>query len=381
MTDTTPHDLDAIDAEARSLIENPEGSGMTVPILAGALVDIVARFREAEKENVEMRRIVDRQADEHIERLGGSDHITAVQWKLRAAERVRVQALSDRDKAPAALDEAEKQRDHWIEENNRLWTSVTAWGERAMKNGYSGLGLGFERAIDDALRAQAEAKTKATERDAHPMRITYNGLRNGKTRAVIEAILSAANERGIEVTVIYPQDDAADRARADALACLVEHAEGRFVDGRFGLATLEAIRALVDAALATPTSRPDQAWEQAVTGGQRKAFDDFGLPPRDPITGEPQAGWELHYSRGRPGEACDCFDYTEERYWKRWAGEGRKPAEDPESYFVTDVHLDGSGVRVGDRLTIEQARVSRALSVWQPRTTSTPKPEEATTDV
>ena len=104
-----------------------------------------------------------------------------------------------------------------------------------------------------------------------------------------------------------------------------------------------------------PLEPPTQYWEDYVTVGRRKAWDDADTPP------ETDAGWEPDYSRGRPGQAWDRFDYTEESYWRRWIGEGDRPADEQTPYVTA----------TGERLTIEEARVTRKPEyfpiVWAPQ--------------
>jgi hypothetical protein len=97
-------------------------------------------------------------------------------------------------------------------------------------------------------------------------------------------------------------------------------------------------------------------WEDAITEGPRKAWDDADEPPA------PNVEWELDYSKGRPGLAWDRFYYTEERYWRRWIGpEGEHPADELTPYVAAN----------GERLTIEEARVTRKIEyfpiVWSPK--------------
>lgn len=104
-----------------------------------------------------------------------------------------------------------------------------------------------------------------------------------------------------------------------------------------------------------PLEARPQYWEDATTEGPRKAWEDADVPP------EPEAGWELDYSRGRPGEAWDRFDFHEERYWRRWVGEGERPADEPYPYVAAH----------GERLSIEAARlgsgqVTLLPIIWKP---------------
>jgi hypothetical protein len=103
-----------------------------------------------------------------------------------------------------------------------------------------------------------------------------------------------------------------------------------------------------------------EGWEYATTDGPRKSWDG-GEPPEGD-------GWEQDYSRGDVGQAWERFDYHEERYWRRWIGEGPKPEPDAEPY----VDAQGNRYSVGGSRVVAYAPRHYPMS-YMPRA-SPPKP-------
>lgn len=107
-------------------------------------------------------------------------------------------------------------------------------------------------------------------------------------------------------------------------------------DGASISAGEDELRLLADhiASALIPSSAPAEAepvaWEYATTTGPRKAFYTADEPPKG-------GGWELDYSRGRPGEAWERFEYYEERYWKRRLRASPPPALQPDMGWQDDM--------------------------------------------
>lgn len=117
------------------------------------------------------------------------------------------------------------------------------------------------------------------------------------------------NMAGVNAT----RDRVADAIEAAFKTRVAESAEMSFEDTGVTAPKRDLWLLYADAAIKAMSPEPvDDGWEYATTTGPRKAWYEAG-PPEG-------FGWEPDYSRGRPSEAWERFEYHEEMYWKR-----RKP--------------------------------------------------------
>jgi len=121
-------------------------------------------------------------------------------------------------------------------------------------------------ALETAANALAEVDRSATkaQEDAGPSRVTLAARRGGKTRSMIDAILAQANERGVELTIVTPEETTDDR---EALARVIDPAIYMNINRLTGDSWKASLRA-ADAILAAgfrrrPTEPSGEAFDAA----------------------------------------------------------------------------------------------------------------------
>lgn len=93
----------------------------------------------------------------------------------------------------AALTTAQAREARVLGQNAGMWNSIEAWGKQAAANGHTGLGLGWERAITDALIAQARDRSNLAEARAA---LTEAEERADETADIVTAVIDAMSGPG-----------------------------------------------------------------------------------------------------------------------------------------------------------------------------------------